>query len=108
MGEMILNIPTWQKEINNIDLCVFLVKNAKISDFFATAVASTWAVIKCFLGPFDPLGQPACFGAGCYIEMALSYHQPHQHVLVGGWKRIFGEKRAVAGRFFINPDDSKG
>ena len=28
--------------------------------------------------------QPACFGAGCYIEMALSYHQPHQHELVGG------------------------
>ena len=21
-------------------------------------------------GPFGPLGQPACFGAGCYIEMA--------------------------------------
>ena len=59
-------------------------------------------------GPFGPLGQPACFGAGCYIEMALSYHQPHQHELVGGWKLIFGEKRAVAGRFFINPDDSKG
>ena len=28
--------------------------------------------------------QPARFGAGCYIEMALSYHQPHQHELVGG------------------------
>ena len=28
--------------------------------------------------------QPACFGAGCYIEMALSYHQPYQHELVGG------------------------
>ena len=28
--------------------------------------------------------QPACFGAGCYIEMALTYHQPHQHELVGG------------------------
>ena len=28
--------------------------------------------------------QPACFGAGCYIEMALSYHQPHQYELVGG------------------------
>jgi len=34
--------------------------------------------------PAGPLGQPACFGAGCYIEMALSYHQPHQHKLVGG------------------------
>ena len=22
--------------------------------------------------------------AGCYIEMALLYHQPHQHELVGG------------------------
>ena len=42
------------------------------------------------------------------IEMALSYHQPHQHELVGGWKLIFGKKRAVVGRFFINPDDSKG
>ena len=30
------------------------------------------------------LGQPACLGAGCYIKMALSYHQPHQHELVGG------------------------
>ena len=27
--------------------------------------------------------QPARFGAGCYIEMALSYHQPHQHGFVG-------------------------
>ena len=27
--------------------------------------------------------QPARFGAGCYIEMALSYHQPHQHRFVG-------------------------
>ena len=25
-------------------------------------------------GPFGSLGQPACFGAGCYIEMATSYH----------------------------------
>ena len=24
------------------------------------------------------------FGAGCYIEMALSYRQPHQHELVSG------------------------
>ena len=52
--------------------------------------------------------QPACFVPGFYIEMALSYHQPHQHELVGGWKLIFGEKRAIAGRFSINPDDSKG
>ena len=29
-------------------------------------------------------GQPACFGAGCYIEMATSYHQPHEYELVGG------------------------
>ena len=29
-------------------------------------------------------GQLACFGAGCYIEMATSYHQPHEHELVGG------------------------
>ena len=28
--------------------------------------------------------QPACFGAGCYIEMATSYHQPHEYELVGG------------------------
>ena len=28
--------------------------------------------------------QPACFGAGSYIEMALSYHQPHEHELVDG------------------------
>ena len=31
------------------------------------------------IGLKGPGGQPACFGAGCYIEMALSYHQPHQH-----------------------------
>ena len=31
----------------------------------------------------------ACFGVGCYIEMATSYHQPSEHRLVGGWKRIF-------------------
>ena len=31
-----------------------------------------------------PKGQPACFGAGCYIEMATSYHQPHEYELVGG------------------------
>ena len=30
--------------------------------------------------------QPACFGAGCYIEMATSYHYPHEHELVGGWR----------------------
>ena len=23
------------------------------------------------------------FGAGCYIEISLSYHQPHQHRFVG-------------------------
>ena len=28
--------------------------------------------------------QPACFDAGCYIEMATSYHQPHEYELVGG------------------------
>ena len=29
------------------------------------------------------LVQPACFGAGCYIEMVTSYHQPHEYELVG-------------------------
>ena len=42
-------------------------------------------------GPFGPLGQSARFGAGCYIEMALSYHQPHQHRFVGRWKLMFGK-----------------
>ena len=42
-------------------------------------------------GPFGPLGQSARFGAGCYIEMALLYHQPHQHGFVGRWKLIFGK-----------------
>ena len=40
--------------------------------------------------------QPACFGAGCYIEMATSYHQPHEYKLVGRWTRVFGKKRVVA------------
>ena len=43
-----------------------------------------------------------------YIEMAPSYHQPHEHHFVAVWKLIFGKKWAVAGHFFINPDDSKG
>ena len=52
--------------------------------------------------------QPACkfnkcqlarFGAGCYIEMATSSHQPCECKLVGGWKRIFGEKQVIAGPF---------
>ena len=29
-------------------------------------------------------GQSARFGAGCYIEMAPLYHQPHEHRFVGG------------------------
>ena len=32
----------------------------------------------------ENLIQPACFGAGCYIEMATSYHQPQEYELVGG------------------------
>ena len=35
--------------------------------------------------------QSARFGAGCYIKMSLSYHQPHQHRFVNRWKLIFGE-----------------
>ena len=35
-------------------------------------------------GAFGPLDQPACFGAGCYIETVHSYHQPSEHVLVRG------------------------
>ena len=31
-----------------------------------------------------PKGQPACFGAGCYIEMATSSHQPGEFELVSG------------------------
>ena len=38
---------------------------------------------------------------GTYIP-PLVVHQPRQHGLVGGWKR------SLAGRFSINPDDSKG
>ena len=38
---------------------------------------------------------------GTYVP-PLVVHQPRQHGLVGGWKR------SLAGRFSINPDDSKG
>ena len=33
---------------------------------------------------FGPLGQSACLGAGCYIKMATSYHQPSEYELDGG------------------------
>ena len=29
------------------------------------------------------LVQPVCFGADCYIEMATSYHQPHEQMKMG-------------------------
>ena len=49
--------------------------------------------------------QPARFGAGCYSEMATSYHQSHEHRLVGRWKRVFGKKGIVAGPF-INQSEN--
>ena len=52
------------------------------------------------LAQFGPLGQSARFGAGCYIEMTLSYHQPHEHGFIGKWKLILAEEWAVAGPFF--------
>ena len=43
-------------------------------------------------GAFGPLDQPACFGAGCYIEtVPAQWTRTRQ-----GWKRILGEKQAVA------------
>ena len=39
---------------------------------------------KHIFSAFGPFDQPACFGAGCYIEMVHSYHQPSENVLVRG------------------------
>ena len=43
--------------------------------------------------------QLARFATGCYIEMTTSPPLAHEYVLVIGWKRILGERRALAGPF---------
>ena len=48
---------------------------------------------------FRPFGQLARFAAGCYIEMATLPPLAHEYELVSGRKRIFGEKRVIAGPF---------
>ena len=53
-----------------------------ILDFFAPrGLSLAWADTSPCRGIYVRIIK---FGEGCYIEMALSYHQSHQHELVGG------------------------
>ena len=43
-------------------------------------------------------GQLARFGTGCYIEMATSYHQPHEYELVSGENWFLAKNGSWPGR----------
>ena len=59
---------------------------------------------------FGPLGQSACFDAGCFIEMATLYHQPHHQPMntdSSAGENGFSPKNRQLWAIFINPDNSK-